>query len=122
METSKTADSARIGQSVVIKGSLSGSEDLFVDGVIEGSIELNGNSLTIGPNGQVRAEVQAKNIIVHGKIDGNMKATERADLRKSAMATGDISTQRIAIEDGAMFKGKLEIQRDEKAAASGKSS
>ena len=117
MDTPKTTEFAHIGKSVIIKGELSGSEDLYVDGQVEGSIQLNGNSLTIGPNGQVRADVQAKSIVVQGRIEGNIRASERAELRKSAIATGDITTQRIAIEEGALFKGKLDIQRDEKASS-----
>ncbi len=112
METPKTAEFAHIGKSVIIKGELSGSEDLYVDGQVEGSIELPGNRLIIGPHGQVRANVNAKGVIVQGKLDGNIRATERAELTKSAIALGDIATQRVAIEEGAYFKGKVDIQRD----------
>ena len=83
-------DIATIGKSVVVKGELSGSEDLYVDGEVEGSISLNGQSLTIGPNGHVRANIEARNVIVHGHLDGNMRASERVDLRKSAALSGDI--------------------------------
>jgi cytoskeletal protein CcmA (bactofilin family) len=107
------SDIAHIGKSVVIRGELSGSEDLFVDGEVEGSIELRGNSLTIGPNGRVRANVNARDIVVHGKVDGNLRATDRVDLKKSAIVTGDIVTQRIAVEDGAFFKGSVDIQRQD---------
>lgn len=112
METPKTAEFAHIGKSVIIKGELSGSEDLYVDGQVEGSIELSGNRLIIGPHGQVRASVNAKGVIVQGKLDGNIRASERAELTKSAVAVGDIVTQRIAIEEGAYFKGKVDIQKD----------
>ncbi|MGH9529496.1 MAG: bactofilin family protein [Terriglobales bacterium] len=112
MESPKTAEIAHIGRSVIIKGELSGSEDLYVDGQVEGTIELQGNSLTVGPNGQLRANVNAKNVIVHGVLEGNVKASERTDLRKSAVVTGDISSQKIAIEDGAYFKGKVDIQKE----------
>ncbi len=112
METPKTAEFAHIGKSVIIKGELSGSEDLYVDGQVEGSIELSGNRLIIGPHGQVRASVNAKGVIVQGKLDGNIRASERAELTKSAIAVGDIVTQRIAIEEGAFFKGKVDIQKD----------
>ena len=84
---------ATIGKSVVVKGELSGSEDLYVDGSVEGSISLKGQSLTIGPNGQVRANLEARNVIVHGRVDGNVIASDRVDLRKSASLTGDISTR-----------------------------
>src|SRR6266849_2087742 len=112
METPKTAEFAHIGKSVIIKGELSGSEDLYVDGQVEGSIELAGNRLIIGPHGQVRANVNAKGVIVQGKLDGNIRASERAELAKSAIAVGDIITQRVAIEEGAYFKGKVDIQKD----------
>jgi len=111
MDTQKT-EFAHIGKSVIIKGELSGSEDLYVDGVVEGTIQLQNNSLVIGPNGQVRASIHAKGVAVQGKVEGNIRATERAELRKTATVVGDIFTQRIAIEEGAYFKGKVDIQRD----------
>jgi len=112
MDVAKTPEFAHIGKSVIIKGELSGSEDLYVDGIVEGKIELEGNNLVIGPNGKVHANVNAKGVVVQGKLEGNIHADERAELRSSAVATGDIFTQRIAIEDGAYFKGKVDIQRD----------
>jgi cytoskeletal protein CcmA (bactofilin family) len=112
METPKTTEFAHIGKSVIIKGELSGSEDLYVDGQVEGNIELAGNRLIIGPHGQVRANVNAKGVIVQGKLDGNIRASERAELTKSAVVSGDIVTQRVAIEEGAYFKGKVDIQRE----------
>lgn len=111
MEMQKT-EFAHIGKSVIIKGELSGSEDLYVDGVVEGTIQLQSNNLVIGPNGQVRASIHAKGVAVQGKVEGNIRATERAELRKSAAVVGDIFTQRIAIEEGAYFKGKVDIQRE----------
>ncbi len=105
-----SANLAQIGKSVVIKGELSGSEDLYVDGQVEGSIALKGNSLTVGPNGQVKANVEAKGVVVQGKLDGNVQASDRVELRKSAVVNGDISTQRISIEEGAYLKGKVDIQ------------
>jgi len=112
MDAPKTTEFAHIGKSVIIKGQLSGSEDLYVDGVVEGTIELQGNNLVIGPNGNVRAAINAKGVVVQGKLEGDIRASERAELRKSAVAVGDIFTQRIAIEDGAYFKGKVDIQRE----------
>lgn len=112
MDAPKTGDFAHIGKSVTIKGELSGSEDLYIDGKVEGSIELKGNSLTIGPNGQVHANVNAKSVTVQGKLDGNIRATEHTQLRSSAVAVGDITSQRLSIEDGAYFKGKIDIQKD----------
>ena len=102
---------AQIGKSVVIKGELSGSEDLYIDGQVEGSIALKGNSLTVGPNGQVKGSVDAKAVVVQGKLEGNIQSSDRVDLRKSATVTGDISAQRISIEEGAFLKGKVDIQR-----------
>jgi cytoskeletal protein CcmA (bactofilin family) len=104
---------AQIGKSVVIKGELSGSEDLYLDGHVEGSIALKGNSLTVGPNGQVKASVDAKGVVVQGKLEGNISASDRVDLRKSAVVTGDISTQRISVEEGAFLKGKVEVHRSD---------
>ncbi len=114
-EAPRSGEVATIGKSVVVKGELSGSEDLVVDGEVEGSITLRGHSLTVGPNGRVRANVEARNVILHGRVDGNVHATERVDLRKSASLCGDISTARIAIEDGAFFKGSIDIQKPEQA-------
>ncbi|HKW19395.1 MAG TPA: polymer-forming cytoskeletal protein [Terriglobales bacterium] len=110
-----TPEVAQIGKSVSIRGDISGSEDIYLDGQVEGSIELNGNSLTIGPNGRVRANITAKNVTVSGSIEGNIQVTERTEMRKTAVVTGDVQTRRIAIEEGAYFKGKLEILSDSKA-------
>jgi cytoskeletal protein CcmA (bactofilin family) len=104
-----TPEVAQIGKSVSIRGDISGSEDIYIDGQVEGSIQLNGNSLTIGPNGRVRANIAAKNVTVSGSIEGNIQVNERTEMRKTAVVTGDVQTRRIAIEEGAYFKGKLEI-------------
>jgi cytoskeletal protein CcmA (bactofilin family) len=114
-ESRRNVEVATIGKSVVVKGELSGSEDLYVDGEVEGSISLRGQSLTIGPNGRVRANIEARNVIVHGRVDGNIHATDRVDLRKSASLTGDMTTARVAIEDGAYFKGTIDITKPEAA-------
>jgi cytoskeletal protein CcmA (bactofilin family) len=105
-------DVAHIGKSVVVKGELSGSEDLYLDGEVEGSIDLQDHSLTIGPHGRVRANVKARDVVVHGKVDGNVHAIDRVELKRSAVITGDIHTQRIVIEDGAFFKGAIDIRKD----------
>jgi len=112
-EAPRSVDVATIGKSVIVRGELSGSEDLYVDGEVEGSIALRGQSLTIGPNGRVRANLEARNVIIHGRVDGNVTASDRVDLRKSASLTGDILTARVAIEDGAYFKGTIDIQKVE---------
>lgn len=109
--TAPVSGLAQIGKSVFIKGELSGSEDLYLDGQVEGSIALKGNNLTIGPNGQVKGSIEAKGVVVQGKLEGNAQASERVELRKSAVVAGDIATQRIAIEEGAFLKGKVDIHR-----------
>src|ERR1700683_422449 len=109
--TAPASGLAQIGKSVFVKGELSGSEDLYVDGQVEGSIALKSNSLTVGPNGQVKASVEAKGVIVQGKLEGHIQASDRVELRKSAIVTGDITTQRISIEEGAYLKGKVDILR-----------
>jgi cytoskeletal protein CcmA (bactofilin family) len=112
MEGAQTAEFAHIGKSVVIKGELSGSEDLYVDGNVEGKIELRNHSLTVGPNGNVKADITAKAVVIQGKLDGAVNASDRVELRKSAVVNGDVTTQRIAIEEGAFLKGKVDIQKD----------
>ena len=114
MSAPLSADLAQIGKSVVIKGELSGSEDLYVDGQVEGSIALKNYSLTVGPHGQVKASVEAKGLVVQGKLEGNLHATDRVELKKSAIVMGDIATQRIAIEEGAYLKGKVDVGKDGK--------
>jgi cytoskeletal protein CcmA (bactofilin family) len=104
---------AHIGKSVFIKGELSGSEDLYLDGEVEGSIELKDHSITIGPNGKVRANIHAREVVILGKVEGNVHAEERAELKRSGVLTGDISTQRILIEDGAYFKGSIDVQKEQ---------
>src|SRR5258708_4818705 len=103
---------AHIGKSVLVKGELWGSEDLYLDGEVEGSIELRGHSLAIGPHGRVHANVHARDVVVHGKVEGNLRGTERVELKKSAILVGDIFTQRIVIEEGAFFKGGIDIQKE----------
>src|SRR3954465_848891 len=122
MEIPKSADNyradvAHIGKSVLIKGELSGSEDLYLDSEVEGSIDLQDHCLTIGPHGRVRANVSAREVVVHGKVDGNIQGTERVELKRSSVLVGDIATQRIIIEDGAFFKGAIDIKKDAPKAA-----
>src|SRR6266404_488314 len=108
-ETAKGA--ASIGKSVTIKGQIFSREDLVVDGEIEGAIELNDHRLTVGPNGRVRAGSKAREIVVLGTIEGNVEALDKIDIRKDAKLVGDIKTARIIIEDGAYFKGSIDIVR-----------
>lgn len=104
------ADVGHIGKSVQIKGELTGSEDLYLDGSIEGTVDLRDHSLIIGPNGKIKAAITARDLVVHGRIEGNVTATGRVELRKSCTMIGDVSTQRIVIEDGAFFKGAIDIK------------
>ena len=117
METLKApattrGDMTRIGKSVVIKGELSCGEDLYIDGQVEGTIDPKGNCLTIGPSGSVRASVSARAVIVQGKLEGNIRASDRVDLKQSAIVVGDITTQRISIDEGAHLKGSVNIQKE----------
>ena len=100
-----------IGKSVVIKGELSGSEDLTIEGHAEGRIELRDNVLTIGPNGKIRAEVFAKAVIVLGEVVGNVTASEKVDIRDNGSVDGDIISPRVAIAEGAHFRGSVDMQR-----------
>ena len=110
--------SASIGKSVTIKGQIFSREDLVVDGEIEGAIELNDHRLTVGPNGRVRAGIKAREIVVLGSIEGNVEALDKIDIRKDAKLIGDIKTARIVIEDGAYFKGSIDIVKPEPAKVS----
>lgn len=104
-----------IGKSVLVKGEISGKEDLYIDGEIEGTIELKEHNVTVGPNGRVRANLHAREITVLGKVQGNARASEKLEIRKSGSLVGDIITARITIEDGAYFKGSIDIQRQDAA-------
>ena len=104
-------DKVNIGKSVVIKGELSGSEDLTIEGHVEGKIELRENVLTIGPNGKIRAEVFAKAVIVLGEVAGNVTASEKVDIRDNGSVDGDIAAPRVAIAEGAHFRGSIDMQR-----------
>lgn len=102
---------AHIGKSVVIRGELSGSEDLYIDGQVEGTIELREHNLTVGPNGRVNANMNAKEVIIQGAVKGNIRAVDRVEIRKSGSVSGDLVAARIVIEDGAFFKGSIDIQK-----------
>ncbi len=101
--------SANIGQSLFIKGEVSGSEDLTVDGRVEGRIDLKGHNLTIGPNGRVQAELHAKHITIIGEVIGDVQADEKVDLTDSGRLRGDMRAPRISISDGAQFKGSVDM-------------
>ena len=110
--TTTTADQATIGKSLVIKGEVTGSESLYIDGRVEGSISLAGNRVTIGRNGVVAANINAREIVVLGKVRGNLTASDRVDIRSDGSLTGDVVAARISIEDGAYFKGGIDIRND----------
>jgi cytoskeletal protein CcmA (bactofilin family) len=106
-----TGEQATIGKSLVVKGELSGSESLYVDGKVEGAINLPGNRVTVGRNGQVAANIMAREIVVLGKVRGNCQASDRVDIRSEGSLTGDVVAARISIEDGAFFKGGIDIRK-----------
>ena len=112
----ESKDVVNIGKSVVIKGELNGSEDLTVEGSVEGKIELKQNVLTIGPNGRIKAEVYAKAVIVLGEVVGNIAASEKVDIRDNGKVDGNIVAPRVAIAEGAHFRGSVDMQPRSEAA------
>ena len=104
-------DVVNIGKSVVIKGELNGSEDLTIEGHVEGRIELKDHVLTIGPNGKIKAQVFAKSVIVLGEVTGNVTASDKVDIRDNGSVDGDIISPRVAIAEGAHFRGSVDMQR-----------
>ncbi|MDQ6675984.1 MAG: polymer-forming cytoskeletal protein [Acidobacteriota bacterium] len=120
-EADVSRNSATIGKAVKIIGQIFSKEDLYVDGDVEGTIECQDNKLTIGPNGKMQAGVRAREVVVLGQIKGNVEANDRIDIRKDARLVGDIKTARIVIEDGAYFKGSIDIVKPDaaKTAAAG---
>src|SRR5277367_3608780 len=108
-----TGDQATIGKGLYIKGEINGSESLYIDGKVEGSINLPGNRVTVGRNGQVAASITAREIVVLGKVRGNVTATDRVDIRAEGSLSGDVTAARISIEDGAFFKGGIDIRKPE---------
>jgi cytoskeletal protein CcmA (bactofilin family) len=100
-----------IGKSVIIKGELNGSEDLTIEGAVEGKIELRQNVLTIGPNGKIKAQVFAKSVVILGEVTGNVTASEKVDIRDNGSVDGDITAPRVAIAEGAHFRGSIDMQR-----------
>lgn len=103
-------NAVNIGKSVVIKGELSGSEDLTIEGQVEGKIELRQNLLTIGPNAKIKAQVFAKTVVVEGHVHGNISAGERIDIRDKGVVEGNLASPRVAIADGAHFRGSIDMQ------------
>lgn len=117
-EAATPARAATIGKGVSITGQIFSKEDLIIDGEVEGTVEAHDHKLTIGPNGKVKATIKAKDIVILGVVQGNVEATEKIDIKKDARLVGDIKTARIAIEDGAVFKGSIDIVRAEAPKAS----
>lgn len=112
--------SAVLGKSVIVKGQIFSREDLTIDGEVEGTVELQEHRLTVGPNGKVMATIKAREICIIGTVTGNVEASDKIDIRKEAKLVGDIRTARIVIEDGAYFKGNIDIIRTPAAAPAAK--
>ncbi len=106
-----TSDQATLGKGLFVKGEITGSESLYIDGKVEGTINLPGNRVTIGRNGQVGANITAREVVVLGKVRGNVSATDRVDIRAEGSLHGDVAAARISIEDGAFFKGGIDIRK-----------
>src|SRR3984885_7983955 len=106
-------NSATIGKAVKIIGQIFTKEDLYVDGDVEGTIESQDNKVTVGPNGRVQASIKAREVIILGQVQGNVETSDKVDIRKDAKLVGDITTSRISIEDGALFKGSIDIKKAE---------
>jgi cytoskeletal protein CcmA (bactofilin family) len=112
---SSVGEQASISKGLSIKGEITGTESLFIDGKIEGSINIPGNRVTVGKNGVVSASISAREIVVLGKLKGNVTATDRVDIRAEGALTGDVAAARISIEDGAFFKGGIDIRKADAA-------
>ena len=112
--TTAPIEQATIGRTLVIKGEIIGTEALYIDGRIEGKITLTDNRVTIGRNGVVQANITAREVVVMGKVNGNIECTDRVDIRSEGSVTGEVSTVRISVEDGAMLKGGIQVKSDSK--------
>ena len=107
---------ASIGKSIVINGELSGSEDLTIEGRVDGKIELKDHVLTVGPNGRIKAQISAKAVVVLGQVTGNLNATEKVDIKENGSVEGDIVAPRVAIADGSHFRGSIDMQKKDQPA------
>src|ERR1700723_4796908 len=114
-----TGEQATIGKGLFIKGEITGSESLYIDGKIEGTISIPGNRVTVGRNGQVAANISAREIVVLGKVRGNVSATDRVDIRAEGSLSGDVAAARISIEDGGFFKGGIDLRKPDSKQGSG---
>jgi cytoskeletal protein CcmA (bactofilin family) len=110
-------ESVSIGKSIVIKGEVSGSEDLTIEGHVEGKIELRDHIVSVGSSGRVQAHITAKSIVVLGQVTGNLTAAEKVDIREKGAVEGDIVAPRVAIADGARFRGSVDMRREEPSTA-----
>jgi cytoskeletal protein CcmA (bactofilin family) len=117
-EADMSRGAAAIGKSVIVKGQIYSREDLLIDGEVEGTVELQEHRLTVGPHGKVQAGVKAREVVIVGTVHGNIEAADKIDIRKDAKLVGDIKTARIVIEDGAYFKGSIDISKPEIGKAS----
>ena len=106
---------AGIGKSIVVKGELSGNEDLRIEGRVEGKIDLNQNLLTVGESGKVKAQISAKTVVIIGEVLGNVSAVEKVSIQEKGMVDGDISSPRVAIAEGAHFRGSIDMRNRESA-------
>ena len=111
--TSAPIEQATIGRTLVIKGELSGAEALYIDGRVEGKISLPDHRVTIGRNGSAQANITAREVVVMGKVSGNIDCSDRVDIRSEGSVTGDVTTMRISVEDGAMLKGGIQVRSGE---------
>jgi cytoskeletal protein CcmA (bactofilin family) len=111
--TSVPTEQATIGRSLVIKGEITGSESLFIDGRIEGTINFADHRVTVGRNGHVAANISAKEVVIMGKVNGNVTCTDRVDIRSEGSLTGDVTTHRISVEDGAVLTGSVQVRAAE---------
>ena len=107
-------DQANIGRTLVIKGEVTGAESLFIDGRVEGTIHFPDNRVTVGRNGTVAANITAKEVVIMGKVQGNVDCADRLDIRSEGVLTGDVITHRISVEEGAILKGGVEVRNPEK--------
>src|ERR1700687_2763954 len=107
---SVSVEQATIGRSLVIKGEVSGTESLYIDGRIEGTVNFAGHRVTIGDNGSVAANISGREVVILGKVQGNIQCTDRLDIRSQGSLTGEMVTQRISVEDGAILKGSVQVR------------
>jgi cytoskeletal protein CcmA (bactofilin family) len=119
LSTTPSGSTARLGASLHVKGEISGNEDLHIDGSVEGLVQLEDRKLTVGASAKLTADVVAREVVVYGSVKGNLRARDRIEIKKDGSVVGDLTTARIMIEDGAYFKGSIEIDRTASGSESG---